>query len=93
MLFASLLSVNPILISLTPICIYGKKIYRIREVMRMKMRYLLFLVMLVFVLSGIAAAGTAIPQSVPVPAFTPWGAIFGAAVLGISGVYTLLRKK
>ena len=89
----SQLNMHPILIPLTPICIYGKKMYQIREVTRMKMRYLLFLAMPVFVLSGVAAAGITVPAPVSVPAFTPWGAILGAAVLGISGVYTLLRKK
>lgn len=81
------------LIPLTPACIYGKKMYQIREVVRMKMRYSLFLVMLVLGLSGIAAAGLAAPLPVNVPAFTPWGAVLGAAVLGIAGLFTLRRKK
>lgn len=57
----------------------------------MKKRYVLSLVM-VSVMSGVAAAGTALP-TVNVPTFTPWGAVLGAAVLGVSGLYTLFRKK
>ena len=58
----------------------------------MKQRSVLSLVMLMSVLSGVAAAGTALP-SVTVPTFTPWGAVLGAAVLGVSGLYTIFRKK
>ncbi|MDA8082109.1 MAG: LPXTG cell wall anchor domain-containing protein [Nitrospiraceae bacterium] len=57
----------------------------------MKKRYVLSLVM-VSIMSGVAAAGTALP-AVTVPTFTPWGAVLGAAVLGISGLYTIFRKK
>lgn len=60
----------------------------------MKIRALLFVAVLVLAFAGIAAAGVMTPREpFTVPAFTPWGAILGAAVLGISGFYALLRKK
>lgn len=61
----------------------------------MKMRQILYFVVLGLSLPDIALAGlmTPAPTATPVPVFTPWGAILGAAVLGITGVYSLLKKK
>ncbi len=57
-----------------------------------KIFYLLCPVLMVLLLSGIAIAGEQQPL-VPVPAFTPWGALVTAAVLGISGAYVLLKRR
>jgi hypothetical protein len=59
----------------------------------MKDRHLFYTIVLFLILSGNAIAGTTIQVPVDVPTFTPWGEILGAAVLGISGVYTIIRKK
>jgi hypothetical protein len=58
----------------------------------MKIRQILYFVVLGLSLSGIASAGLSVPTTA-VPVFTPWGAMLGAAVLGLGGVYTLLKKK
>ncbi len=58
----------------------------------MKMSYILSPVMLVILLSGSAIAGAPAP-TVNVPTFTPWGALLAAAVMGISGVYVLLKRR
>ena len=44
-------------------------------------------------LSGLASAGLQIPPPTPVPALTPWGTIIAAAALGVTGMYTFLRKR
>jgi len=62
------------------------------EVARMKIRQILYFVVLGLSLSDTALAGTPVPTAT-VPTFTPWGAILGAAALGIAGLYTLLKKK
>jgi len=56
------------------------------------MKYLLFVLAAVLSLSGLAIAGVSKPI-VSVPTFTPWGTIITAAVFGVSGIYTILRKR
>lgn len=58
----------------------------------MKMRRILYFVVLGISLPNIALAGLQV-QTAQVPVFTPWGAILSAAVLGIAGVSVLLKKK
>ncbi len=53
-----------------------------------------FLFTLAAVLSpGNVLAGGGVPTTVNVPAYTPWGAMAVAAVLGVSGAYALLKKR
>ncbi len=62
-----------------------------REVLEMKLKYLLYSAPL-FLVSGVALAGTSLPVA-NVPAYTPWGAMTVAAVLGICGAYALLKRR
>ena len=57
------------------------------------MKYLSYVLAAVLSLSGLAIAGIPAPVSVSVPTFTPWGTIITAAVFGVSGIYTILRKR
>jgi len=56
------------------------------------MKYFIYEIAMVSVMSGSAIAGTKIPVT-SVPTFTPWGTVVTAAVLGVAGIYTLFRKR
>jgi hypothetical protein len=49
-------------------------------------------VLLISFLPCAVASAQALPAPTPAPAFSPWGAIVTAAIIGISGAVSLFKK-